>query len=450
MTTDTTVTRNLAEFVLATGWDDLTPEVRHAARRTAANAIALAAGAAGHPAVETAARTLASFAPQRTTPVLGRAVKEGVLDAPLLTGLAAHVEDFDDTHLRTVVHPGAPVVPAALAAAHQVGASGAEVLAAVAVGVETALRVGNGICPEHFDLGWHLTSTVGHLGAAAAAGRVLHLDRDQLVAALGLAATQAAGLTAALGTMTKPFHPGKAASDGVEAALLARRGFTGPVEPIVGRRGFARAASPRVDPDEMLAGLGERWELQDNAFKPYACGIVSHPVIDAAAELREKVALEQVERVEVTVHPVVLEVMGVQDPQDGLQSKFSVYHGFAVGFMDGAGGPTQFGDDRARDPRVVDLRRRVQVTTTREVAKGSAFVTLHRTDGTSEDVMIDHATGSAQRPLTDEQLRAKGALVTEGRLGPGTERFLDLAFALDDLDDLQALYTASRPETAHV
>lgn len=429
------VTRTFAEFVADTGWSDLPEPTRRAARRTFGNAVALAVGASRDGAVDRVAAALGVLGQPEHATVLGRTGRVGVEAAALLNGFAAHLEDFDDTHLPTVVHPGAPIAPAALALAELRGGDGATVLTAMAVGIEVALRFGNGVCPEHFDRAWHLTGTAGHIGAAAAAGRILGLDPDRLVAAIGLGATTASGLTAALGTMTKPFHPGKAAADGVQAALLAERGLTGPAAPIEGRRGFARLSSPRVDPDRMLEGLGARWELEDNAFKPYACGIVSHPVIDAAIELRDRIPdADAVRSVEVDVHPVVLDVMGQLDPQDGLSTKFSVTHCFAVGLLEGAGGPEQFSGSRARRPDVVALRDRVRCVTDRGTRKGSARVAVELTDGTVLRSEIEHATGSAERPMTDAQLLAKARLVVGPVLGPGTDALLSTAFALDGAD----------------
>ncbi len=261
------VSRELARFAVAPG--EVPESARHAGRRTVANSVALSTGAGDHEAADLAVAALTALGRGGRSTILGRADRLGVADAALVNGLTAHVEDFDDTHLQTVIHPGAPVVPAALATAEATGASGEQTLLAVVCGIEVALRVGNGITPEHFDRGWHLTSTTGRLGAAVAAGRLLGLDEDAMLVALGAAAVEAAGLQEALGTMTKSFHPGKAAADGVEAAYLAAAGFTGPEAPIEGRRGFARTASSRVDEDAMLAGLGERWEIERNAFKPY-------------------------------------------------------------------------------------------------------------------------------------------------------------------------------------
>lgn len=440
------VAGELAVFASSLTWDEVPETTRAAARRTVGNVLGLAVGASRHDAVERALRTLTGLGLTGSTSVLGRQERLAVTWAPLVNGLAMHVEDFDDTHLRTVLHPGAPVVPAALAVAERRGLSGEDVLTAVIVGVEVASRVGNGLGTPHFDRGWHVTGTMGHLGAALTAGRLLGLTADQMHHALALAATQAAGHTEQLGSMTKSLHPGKAAADGVEAALLAAGGFTGPDGALEGRRGLAALMSPSVDLAEVVRDLGITWETDENAFKPYSCGIVSHPVIDAAVVLRKRgVDAARVRSVEAVVHPVVLDVMGVEEPESGLRSKFSVYHCFAIGLLDGAAGPAQYTDERAADAQVVQLRRKVTATLDPSVAKDACTVRAQLDDGTTEEVVVEHATGSTARPMTDDELRAKFDLVVRPVLGDGTDRFADLAFALDQQGSVDALLAASRP-----
>jgi 2-methylcitrate dehydratase PrpD len=439
------ITRQLAKFAVEARWEDLPEPARAAARRTFGNAVALMVGSSRHPAVAAILGALDGLGMPAQASVLGRAERLGVVWAPLVNGVAAHVEDFDDTHLPTVVHPGAAVVPAALALGEWRGASGEDVLCAVAVGVEVALRVGLGLTPAHFDQGWHLTGTAGHVGAAAAAGRMLGLGVNELQTALALGATQAAGLTAALGTMVKSFHPGKAAADGVEAALLAQRGFTSAPTMIEGRRGLAAVASPAAEPDLMVDELGSRWELEANAFKPYACGIVSHAIIDAAIELREQATAEEIESVELTVHPVVLDVMGVLNPAAGLEAKFSAPHCFAVGLLDGTAGLEQYTDARVGAADAQALRARVRIKLDPAVAKGAAVAQVTTADGRRLHAEVPHATGSAERPMTDAQLRAKASALVEPILGEGSVDLIDLAFAADALDDLDALTAAARP-----
>jgi 2-methylcitrate dehydratase PrpD len=331
-----------------------------------------------------------------------------------------------------------------VAVAQLTGASGRELLTAIAAGVEVACRVGNALGPGHFDRGWHLTATMGHLGAAVTAGRLLGLDAGRMRHALAIASTEAAGTTEQLGTMTKPLHPGKAAADGIEAALLAAQGFQGPSAPVAGRWGLGTLMAPAPEPEVALEGLGEIWEIEANAFKPYSCGIVSHPVIDAAISLRERIAPgDEIESVEVTVRPVVLEVMGVADPENGLRSKFSVYHCFAVGYLDGGAGPAQYTDERARDPEVAALRRRVTAITDPNMPKDACSAVVRTVRGAVHRIDIDHATGSIERPMTDDQLRTKFTLLVRPRLGERTQRLLDAAWSIDEANDLDELLTLS-------
>lgn len=427
--------------------DDLPESAVQATRRTVGNVVALAVNAARHPAVERACAALERMAPPEQVRVLGRPGRIGATGAALLMGIAMHVEDYDDTHLDTVVHPGAPIVPAALVAAQWAGASGRDALTAAALGIEVALRVADGLGSGHLERGWHPTATVGHLGAAVTAGRLLGLDVEQMVVALGFAATQAAGLQEALGTMSKSFHPGKAAADGLEAAFLAAAGLSGPAAPIEGRRGLGELMTDAADYQRMEAGLGTRWLLEANTYKPYACGIVSHPVIDAAIALREQVADPSLlAQAELGVHPLVLQAMGIADPQDGLQSKFSVRHCFAVGLLDGTAGPEQYSDERARSPQVVALRRKVAAVTRDDVPKDATRLRATLTDGRVIGIHIRHATGSLAAPMTDAQLRHKARLLVEPQLAMATEAFLDQAFALDGLPDVDHLFTAADPE----
>lgn len=440
------ITHTLAEFAATLDIADVSADAHHATVRTLTNGIALAVGAAHHPSVELTLGVQRQLGSQPTLALIGREERLGVFGAPLVNGMAIHVEDYDDTHLRTVVHPAAPILPAVLGAAQLAGASGADAMSGLLAGVEVALRVANGICPEHFDLGWHLTGTAGHIGAAAAASRVLGLDADQTVVALALGATQAAGLTAANGTMTKGFHPGKAAADGLEAALLAQAGLTGPARPIEGRRGFAPVASPKVDLDEMVDALGTRWEMQDNAIKPYACGIVSHAAIDAAIALRERVSPDEIDHLEARIAKVVLEVMGIEDPRDGLQSKFSVHHCVTVGLLDGDGAPPQFSDARAVAPDVVALRGRVRAVIDPDVPKGAVWLCARTTDGREIIEEVRHATASAERPMTDEQLERKVQGLTVPVLGEhGAVDLWRRCAGLGADEDVEALLAATRP-----
>lgn len=446
-TTRTDITRQLAEFAIGPVPATAPGEVRDVVRRTIVNSVVLGASAGHHGPVRIAWSLARSAGSPPRASVLGTRERTGVLWAPLIHGIAMHVEDFDDTHLQTVIHPGAPVVGAALTAAEQTGASGRQLMDAVLAGVEIALRVGIGMCPSHFDIGWHITGTAGHLGAAAAAARMLGLDGDQATVALALASAEAAGLTEANGSMTKSLHPGKAASDGLEAAMLASQGITGPADPVEGPCGLAALTSQQPRLGDMVDGLGSTWHTMDNTFKPYACGIVSHAVIDAGVLLRARLpSADEISRIDVRVNPVVMDVMGVADPRNGLESKFSVFHCFAVGFLRGTAGPEQFSDMEARAQDVVALRRRVHVTTDATVARDEATVTVLLASGHQLHEHVQHATGSLSRPLTDAQLRDKCRLAGRPVLGNRIDDLIGLLFGVERLETLQPLFRAASAE----
>jgi 2-methylcitrate dehydratase PrpD len=218
--------------------------------------------------------------------VLGRTEKLDALHAALLNGITSHVLDYDDTHLKTIIHPAGPVASALLALSEIRPLSGRDLLSALIVGIEVECRIGNAVYHNHYDRGWHITGTVGVFGAAAAVGRAIGLDQRKMQWALGLAATQSAGLREMFGTMTKSFHPGRAAQNGALSAFLAEAGFDCSERGIEAPRGFANVMSDKQDWGEILGGLGERWEAALNSYKPFACGIVIHPTIDGCQQLR--------------------------------------------------------------------------------------------------------------------------------------------------------------------
>ena len=402
------VTRILAKFVAthrSRGWSDA---VEHEAHRTFLNWVGCAIGGARHAAADAALAAVRELASPPQASILGRGERCDMASAALVNGITSHVFDFDDTHLKTVIHPAGPVAPALLAIAEHTGASGREVIDALVLGVDVECRVGNCIYPDHYDRGWHITGSAGMLGGAAGAARLLKLDEQRTAMALGIAASQPIGMREQFGTHTKSFHPGAAARAGVIAALLAKNGFTSSGKAIEAKRGYATVVSTKTDWLEITQELGSRFEISLNTYKPFACGIVIHPTIDAAAQLRARgVKAGDIERVELKVHPLVLELTGKKDPQDGLQGKFSVYHGFAAGLIFGRAGEEEFQDDIVRREDVVALRGKVNATVDRSIHEDQADATVHLAGGRREHVKIEHAIGSVDRPMSDADLEAK-------------------------------------------
>ncbi|HZI82475.1 MAG TPA: MmgE/PrpD family protein, partial [Casimicrobiaceae bacterium] len=302
----------LARFVTAADARGLPARVRHEAKRALLNWLGCAIGAARHETVEHAIAAFAPFAGPPQATVLGRRERFDILHVALLNGTASHTFDFDDTHLKTIIHPTGPVASALLALAEHAPVGGGDFIHAFVLGTEVECRIGNAVYPSHYDVGWHITGTAGVFGAAAAAGRLLGLSERQLVWALGIAATQASGLREMFGSMCKPLHVGLAARNGLAAALLARQDFTSSAEAIEGRRGFANVLATERDFSRITEGLGETWELDANSYKPFACGVVVHPAIDGCLQLRaeHRLAPPAIEAIELRVHPLVLELTG--------------------------------------------------------------------------------------------------------------------------------------------
>jgi len=269
-----------------------------------------------------------------------------------------------------------------------------------------------------------------------------------MVWALGIAATQASGLREMFGTMVKPMHPGNAARNGLLAALLASKDFTSSEQGIEGRRGFANVLATARDCDEITRGLGTTWEAALNTYKPFACGIVEHPAIDACIQLRNEHTLKagDIESVALKVHPLVLELTGKRTPQTGLEGKFSVYHSCAVAIIHGAAGEAQYSDAAVHDPGVVALRDRVTATAEKGVHEDQVHVTIRLKGGKILEKRIEHAVGSLDRPMSDSDLEAKFRGLADGILSkPETDQLIRLCWDVGKLDDAGAVARATVP-----
>lgn len=441
------VTRSLARYVIDSQFDRIPEAARREAVRSLVNWVGCALGGARHEAVEHALAALAEFAlPQAT--VLGRRERLDLFHATLVNGISSHVFDFDDTHLRTLLHPSVPVVPALLALAERQRLSGRDFLHAFIVGVEVESRIANAIYPNH-NADWYITGTVGPFGAAAAAGKVLGLDEQRMNWALGIAATLGAGLREMAGTMAKSLVHGRAGQNGLYAALLAANGFTGQEHGLEGPRGFAKVLARVTDLNAVTAGLGETYEITLNTYKPFACGVVAHPVIDGCIKLHAEHAFkpEMIRRVELVVHPQALKLTGIKAPRSGLESKWSIFHSAAVALAHGAAGEHEYSDACVAEPVVIALRDRVEATADDALRQDEAHVVLTLEDGRVLTYHVEHAVGSVKRPMSDGDLEAKFFGLTKNILGRSqAERVIGLCWSVAELDDVAAVSRASVPE----
>lgn len=438
---ETQVTRALCAHLSSFKFDALPEKVVHAARRGVLDWIGCALAGCRHPTLDKLNQVLSQTSGNPAATVFGRNARLGVLDAPLANGQAGHVLDYDDTHMGgTVLHGSSPTLAAIFALADRDGATGKDFICAYVAGFEAGVRTGQA-APKHHDGGWHLTGTLGTLAAGAAAGRLIGLDAMQMTHALGIAATQSAGMQQNRGTMCKSFHAGKAASSGVLAALLAQQGFDSSEEILEGKKGFCRIYSTVAQPERITDGLGVRWEIVNNGHKPYACGVVLHPPIDAMIELATRVAApaSAVEAVELRVHPHVINITGVVEPQTGLQSKFSIYHSAAIAYIDRDAGIAQYTDQKALDPMVAALRRKVKVTTDDALRTDEAYATVIA-GGKRHEARVAHAGGTVDNPMSDEAMERKFRANAEPVIGAtGASRVSELVWRLDAISDVREL-----------
>jgi 2-methylcitrate dehydratase PrpD len=412
------VTRILARYIVNARAADMPANVRREGRRTLLNYVGVAVGGSRHQTVEHAIAAVAPFSGKKEANLLGRSERLDILNAALINGISSHIFDYDDTHLKTIIHPAGPVVSAALALAQNRKVTGEQFLLAMLLGIEAECRIGNAVYPSHYDMGWHITGSCGVFGSAAACGKLLGLSEQQMVWALGIAASQPVGLKVQFGSMTKSFHAGRAAQNGLTAALLAAQNFTSDDNPLEGKDGWAQALSRNVKWQEVTDGLGSRFEAALNTYKPFACGIVAHPAIDAAIQLRNenRVSPGDIAAVELRANPLVLSLTGKKEPSTGLEGKFSIYHCIAVGLIFGAAGEKQFQDAVVHDPRVVTLRRKVTVHSDASVGTAQCDLILRLNDGRRLVRHIEHAIGSLEKPMSDAALEAKFLDLTDGIL----------------------------------
>jgi 2-methylcitrate dehydratase PrpD len=431
------VTEILARYIVDAKFDDLPDNVRREGTRTLLNWVGVAVGGSRHETVDIAASALAPFSGPQQASLLGRSERFDVMNAAFLNGVASHIFDYDDTHLKTIIHPAGPVASAIPSYAEMHPVTGRDFLNALVLGVEAECRIGNAVYPNHYDVGWHITGTAGVFGSAAAISKLMGLDVRKTVWALGLAASQPVGLRESFGSMNKSFNPGRAASNGLFAAILAQKGYTSSDGMIEAKRGWANTISTKQDYSEIIDGLGTRYEAALNSYKPFACGIVMHPAIDAAVQLRNASPLmpDMIERVEMQVHPLVLELTGKQTPNTGLEGKFSIYHAVAVALVEGAGGEKQFSDRAVRDPVMVGLRGKVKPVITAGIKPEQVDMTIVLKDGSTRHQRIEHAIGSMENPMSDADLARKFTDLTDGILSAAqSQRLMDLCWNVTKLD----------------
>ena len=368
-------------------------------------------GGAHHDAVERTFRTVAPLSGGPQAHVIGRTGTIGLLDAAMVNCQASAAHAFDDTHLATVIHPAGPIAGPLLAEVERTATTGAEFLAALAVGVEIACRAASMLMtpPAEPELGWYMTGIACPIGAAAAIARLRGLSEDQTVMALGLAATESAGFRQTHGSMCTSLVPAQAARAGYLAALLAEQGVTAKEEALEGARGFADSFAAKAHLPHAIDGLGERWEMLANMAKPYPCGIVIHPALDGCLEITRQSGFDaaKITRVNLSVDPLCLYLCDRPTPKDSQLAQVSLQHWVAAALVGGAAGIAEGNEASVADPAIQAVRGRIEAAPDENVGRAGALVRVDQTDGASFEHRINHSIGSLQRPMTPAELDAK-------------------------------------------
>ncbi len=458
------LTRFVAEFVKNTSYDDIPREVLVISKNHILDGLGVALAGASQESGRIIQRYLAEIGGNAEATVIGTGIQTSTVEASLANGIAGHAMDYDDTQIAVgsdrvtglLTHPTIPALSAALAVGEHMKCTGKEFLAAFNLGVEVECRIAEAINPEHYRRGFHSTGTIGGFGAGVAAAKLMRLSVEGIQRAMGMAGSMGAGLRANFGTMTKPFHSGRAAQNGVLAARLAQGGFGSTREILDGRWSFFRILSDGCDCDTIREGLGNPYNMISPgiSIKPYPCGSLAHPTMDATLELRTEHRLDpkSIDHIEVAVASNVLDALLHAIPSNALEAKFSLPFGIGLIALKGKAGVNEYSQQVVDDPEVREFIRKVDCYVDEDIeAKGYnkmygvVKITLHDGRVLSKDAEI--ARGYPEKPLSRSELAGK---FTEcARLSMSPERTEDLIGLvldrLEELDDLRPLAALLSP-----
>ena len=412
-------TLGLVRAVRDLRWDQAPEDAREVARHCLLDFLGVAVAGSREPLTEILVNEIVKPEGSSEAGLIGMMQRASRLSAALVNGAAAHALDFDDTHTAMGGHPSAPVIPAVLALADSAGLSGREVLEALLIGIELECRLGALMGPDHYAIGFHSTGTVGTFGAAAACAHLLRLDEDGWLRALGLAGTQAAGLKSGFGTMAKPLHAGRAASNGLFSALAARGGYTSNPEIIETAQGFAATHAGAKPSREALDRFKGRFLIRETLFKYHASCYLTHAPINAAQQIRAEHHLDpkSIDEVEVRVHPALFGVCNIQEPKTGLEGKFSLRATTAMALLgEDTGNLETFSDASVTEARLVSLRDRIHVVRAEKIPSTHATVVV-KSNGRIFQAESDSGRPASNLVAQRENLTRKFMTLTAPILG---------------------------------
>lgn len=426
----------LGRFVATTAWESLGEPLRNEARRCVLNHLGCSMAARNAHEVERVIGVMGRFSAHGTSTIVGRPETMDAPTAAFMNAMTANFFDFDDTHAGTVIHPTAPVLAAALAVGEMIGATGVAVLHAFILGVEVECRIGKAVSPTHYARGWHITSTAGVFGAAAAVACLLGLDARRTWMALGIASSQSAGNIENLTYFPKNVSVGNAARNGLISAFLAQEGCEAAPAAIEGRFGWARSMGDELRFDEAVEGLGQTWELFDNTYKPYPTGVVFHSAIDATLLLRERITgPDAIAQIVLSGHQLLSDRGDrvVRTPGD---ARVSAQHCIAATLVRGRCSLAEFDEAAVADPAIAALRGKIRVAVDAQPV-GAATLQVTLTDGEQFEIRQAVASGSLDQPMSDGDLETKFRENCKfGGLEPG-----DLVARIAGMEDMSNITT---------
>ncbi|SAK94604.1 MmgE/Prp family protein [Caballeronia temeraria] len=435
------VSQAVARYVRDTHWSDLPEVVRHEAVRAFINWVGCAYGGARHEATLGALAGLKELSTSGPCSVLGHSIQIDPTSAALVNGLAASANAWDDTHLSTIAHPTAPTAAALLAQAQVRRVSGQDFLLALVLSNELQARLSCAlaVAPAKVDIGFYMTGLTGAPGVAAGVAKLMGLSTQQIAYAIGIGATQGAGFRATHGTMCGGFVPANAGRNGLLAAHFAAIGFTCHEDTLGGANGFLQVFGHPANPAALTEKLGEHFECMNVAAKPFPAGCLIHPAIEVCLQLRttSDVSSRDVERVELQVSPLGLGLTGKSKPRHAYDAQVSVYHWAAAVMHHGRAGLYEASDSCVQDPSVIAMRNRIFVQVAEDLSADAARGLLILRNGQQIEASIDACLGSAQRPMSDEQIEAKTLSQVEPLLGSArAQELVDLCWNLPAVQDV--------------
>jgi 2-methylcitrate dehydratase PrpD len=443
------IMRRIADYIVAARPDDLPESVRREALRSFVNIVGCTLGGAGHDVIGLADDVLSEFSGPPQATLLGRGRRADVLHAALINCFGSSIHAFDDAHEQAVVHPSGPVAAAILAVSERKRVAGPQFLLAFALGVEVVCRLSKAISvpPAKGVFAWSQTGITVGVGAAIAAGKLLDLDPCRMRHAIGIALSQAAGFRAMFGSMCSSFMTAHGAQTGLRAAILAEKGFTSSEAALEGPYGYFDVFAQQSDPQALSEGLGTRFEILRNTYKPYPCGVVIHPIIDACLELRRTYLMDHADiaAVSVRVAPQALALTDRRHPKDRLGARVSLQHWVAISFIRGTARIEDMDTHTAvLEPTIVRFQDRIETIGDDAIAPDGAEVTVRLQDGRLLVGRVEHCVGSASRPMTDSDLEQKFIGLAEVVIGPvRTREVMEMCWGVENLPDVRALARAA-------